>query len=192
MPATLELALTAMLIAIALGIPLGLLAGLRPRSWPARIIMTLSTFGFALPTFWVGLILILFFAVFLGWLPAGGRGQTVTVLGVEWSFLTLDGLRHLPEVRAAGGGVAERRLRERIEHEVDGVERLLDNRVRAHALDVHDEACGAAQGRGAAQRDTTRVGGRGRREREREERARGGGGSGARGHVRARPSVAVQ
>jgi peptide/nickel transport system permease protein len=57
--------------------------------------MGLSILGFSVPTFWVGLVLILTFAVALGWLPAGGRGDTVTLFGVPWSFLTLDGLSHL-------------------------------------------------------------------------------------------------
>jgi peptide/nickel transport system permease protein len=57
--------------------------------------MGLSILGFSVPTFWVGLILILTFAVWLGWLPAGNRGETVRVLGVEWSFLTANGLKHL-------------------------------------------------------------------------------------------------
>lgn len=95
MPATLELALAAMLIAVTIGIPLGLLAGLRPHSWFARTIIALSTLGFALPTFWVGLMLIMVFSVQLGWLPTTGRGSTVDVLGIPLSMLTLDGLRHL-------------------------------------------------------------------------------------------------
>jgi peptide/nickel transport system permease protein len=57
--------------------------------------MAISVLGFSVPSFWVGLILILTFAVSLGWLPAGGRGDTVTVLGLRWSFLTLDGLSHI-------------------------------------------------------------------------------------------------
>jgi peptide/nickel transport system permease protein len=51
--------------------------------------------GFSVPTFWIGLVLIYTFAVSLGWLPAGGRGQTVSLLGTQWSFLTLNGLQHL-------------------------------------------------------------------------------------------------
>lgn len=92
LPATLELALAAMLIATVFAIPLGLWAGLRPKSISGRSIMVGSILGFSLPTFWVGLILILTFAVNLGWLPAGDRGPTVEVLGIGWSFLTLEGL----------------------------------------------------------------------------------------------------
>ncbi|MCZ4314309.1 ABC transporter permease [Comamonadaceae bacterium G21597-S1] len=95
MPATLELAALATLIALVLGVPLGLYAGMRPESPLSRTIMTGSILGFSLPTFWVGLLLILVFAVWLGWLPAFGRGRTVAVFGVEWSVLTLDGLRHI-------------------------------------------------------------------------------------------------
>jgi peptide/nickel transport system permease protein len=95
MPATLELAAAAMAIAVAFGIPLGLWAGLRPESAAGRIIMAGSILGFSLPTFWVGLMLILVFSVHLGWLPATGRGPTVTVLGVELSILHPEGLRHL-------------------------------------------------------------------------------------------------
>ena len=57
--------------------------------------MGVSILGFSVPTFWVGLILILTFAVDLGWLPAGGRGATRSLFGVEWSVLTLDGWKHL-------------------------------------------------------------------------------------------------
>ena len=95
MPATLELALCAMVIAIVLGIPLGLWAGLRPTGAAGRTIMAGSILGFSLPTFWVGLMLIMVFSVILGWLPSNGRGETVDLLGVPVSFLTLDGLRHL-------------------------------------------------------------------------------------------------
>ena len=95
MPATLELALTATVIAVVLGIPLGLLAGLKPQSWIGRSIMAGSILGFSLPTFWVGLMLIMVFSVQLGWLPTTGRGDTVDVFGIPVSFLTWDGLRHL-------------------------------------------------------------------------------------------------
>lgn len=95
MPATLELAFTALLMAIFLGIPLGLYAGLYPERRVSKGIMATSILGFSLPTFWVGLMLIMVFAVWLGWLPSTGRGDTVTVLGIETSLLTLDGLSHL-------------------------------------------------------------------------------------------------
>ncbi|KMW47526.1 ABC transporter permease [Ralstonia insidiosa] len=95
MPATLELAIFAILLSIVLGIPLGLWAGLRPNGVANRTIMTISILGFSLPTFWVGLMLIMVFAVQLGWLPSNGRGETRLLLGVPVSFLTLDGIRHL-------------------------------------------------------------------------------------------------
>lgn len=95
MPATLELALTAMIIAVLLGIPLGLWAGLRPQSAAGKAIMAGSILGFSLPTFWVGLMLIMVFSVYLGWLPPTGRGRTLEVLGVELSILTWDGLQHI-------------------------------------------------------------------------------------------------
>lgn len=95
LPATLELAATATLLAILIGIPLGLIAGLHNGRPISRAIMAGSILGFSLPSFWVGLILILVFGVWLGWLPVFGRGDTVAILGVEWSFLTADGLAHL-------------------------------------------------------------------------------------------------
>jgi len=95
MPATLELAFAAMIIAIVLGVPLGLWAGLKPNGIAGRTIMAGSILGFSLPTFWVGLMLIMVFSVILGWLPSNGRGTTVDVLGIPVSFLTVDGLRHL-------------------------------------------------------------------------------------------------
>ena len=95
MPATLELAVFAIVIAVLLGIPLGLWAGLRPNGFAGKSIMAVSILGFSLPTFWVGLMLIMVFAVQLGWLPSSGRGSTELLFGVPVSFLTLDGLRHL-------------------------------------------------------------------------------------------------
>ncbi len=95
MPATLELSVIAMLMAIVIGIPLGMVAGLRPEKLSSRIITASSTIGFSLPTFWVGLILILVCSVMLGWLPSGGRGTTTSWLGMQVSFLTLDGWKHL-------------------------------------------------------------------------------------------------
>ena len=95
LPATLELALLAMLIAVTLGVPLGLIAGLKPESWIGRAIMAGSILGFSLPTFWVGLMLILVFSVQLGWLPTTGRGPTTDLFGIPVSFLGWEGLRHL-------------------------------------------------------------------------------------------------
>jgi len=96
LPATLELAVTATVIAIAIGIPLGLVAGLKPNSWVGRSIMAGSILGFSLPTFWVGLVLIMVFSVKLGWLPPNGRGETTLLFGmIPVSFLTVDGLKHL-------------------------------------------------------------------------------------------------
>ena len=95
LPATLELACAALLLAVGIGIPLGLWAGLAPDSFAGRAILGGSILGFSLPTFWVGLLMIMLFSVSLGWLPASGRGETVRVLGIEWSFLTLDGWKHL-------------------------------------------------------------------------------------------------
>lgn len=95
LPATLELAFAALLIAIVIGIPLGLFAGVKPNHPVSKLIMSGSILGFSLPTFWVGLLLIMTFSVSLGWLPASGRGETVRLLGADWSFLTLDGLSHM-------------------------------------------------------------------------------------------------
>jgi peptide/nickel transport system permease protein len=95
MPATVELAITAVVLAVIFGIPLGLYAGLHPDSRTGKAIMAGSIIGFSLPTFWVGLMLIMVFAVILGWLPSTGRGDTATYLGITSSLFTLDGLRHI-------------------------------------------------------------------------------------------------
>lgn len=95
MPATLELAFTALIMALIIGIPLGIRAGLKPEGWVSKTIMTFSILGFSLPSFWIGLMMIMVFSVQLGWLPASGRGETVNLFGVPVSFLTLDGLSHL-------------------------------------------------------------------------------------------------
>lgn len=95
MPATLELAFVSLLLAIVLGVPFGMYAGLRPNSLISKSVMSGSILGFSLPTFWVGIMMIMLFAVMLGWLPATGRGDTRELFGVELSFLTFDGLTHL-------------------------------------------------------------------------------------------------
>jgi len=91
MPATLELASVAMLMSVLAGVPLGILAGLKPKAARSRAIMTGSVLGFSLPNFWVGMMLIMVFAVMLGWLPSSGRGDTVQVGAIRFSVLTLDG-----------------------------------------------------------------------------------------------------
>ncbi|MDE2627566.1 MAG: ABC transporter permease [Burkholderiales bacterium] len=95
LPATLELSFTAALIALVFGIPMGVYAALRRGSFASQVMMTVSLLGVSLPTFLIGILLILVFAVTLKWLPSFGRGD-VTMIGA-WStgFLTVDGLRHL-------------------------------------------------------------------------------------------------
>ncbi|HEY9281148.1 MAG TPA: ABC transporter permease [Eoetvoesiella sp.] len=95
MPATLELATFAMLMSVLIGVPLGIYAGLRPNSLAARSIMTSSVLGFSLPNFWVGLMLIMFFSVYMGWLPAGGRGPVEAFGPIELSIFRWDGLKNL-------------------------------------------------------------------------------------------------
>ncbi len=95
LPATMELAVVALFISLIFGVLLGLWAGLRPSAFAGKTIMAGSILGFSLPNFWQGLMLILVFAVFLGWLPAGGRGDTTDLLGMRVSFLSADGWRHI-------------------------------------------------------------------------------------------------
>ena len=95
MPATMELALVSLLMAVVFGIPLGIYAGLKPTSRISKTIMAGSILGFSMPTFWVGIILIMFFSVHLGWLPSTGRGDVATYFGVASSVFTLDGLSHI-------------------------------------------------------------------------------------------------
>lgn len=95
MPATFELALVSLFMSIIVGIPLGVWAGLFPEKFSSKVVMSGSILGFSLPTFWVGLMMIMVFAVILGWLPSTGRGDTVDILGISVSFLTPDGLSHL-------------------------------------------------------------------------------------------------
>jgi peptide/nickel transport system permease protein len=95
MPATLELAFVALVMSIFIGIPLGVWAGLKPDAWSSRAIMSGSILGFSLPNFWIGLMLILLFAVQLKWLPSGGRGPTTDLFGIPVSFLSWEGLRYL-------------------------------------------------------------------------------------------------
>ena len=95
LPATLELSLSAAFIALVFGIPMGVYAALRRGTFLSQAMMTVSLIGVSLPTFLIGILLILVFAVTLKWLPSFGRGD-VTMLG-SWStgFLTVDGWKHL-------------------------------------------------------------------------------------------------
>ncbi len=95
LPATLELAICALFIAVLLGIPLGLVAGLKPGTATEETVVTGSILGFSLPNFWQGMMLIMIFSVYLGWLPSNGRGTTGEILGIETSFATWDGISHL-------------------------------------------------------------------------------------------------
>jgi peptide/nickel transport system permease protein len=95
MPATLELATFAMFLSLVIGVPLGIYAGLKPRGLGGRSIMAGSVLGFSLPNFWVGLMLIMLFAVMLGWLPAGGRGPVESFGPIELSIFNWEGLKNL-------------------------------------------------------------------------------------------------
>jgi len=94
-PATFELTMLAMLMAAAVGIPLGLWAGYRPDSVASKFIMGLSVLGFSVPTFWVGLLLIMGFSVELGVFPSGGRGPVSDILGMPLSLGSAEGWSHL-------------------------------------------------------------------------------------------------
>ncbi len=94
-PATLELALVAAVLALLLGIPMGVYAALRRGSWLSQVFMTVSLLGVSLPTFLIGILLILVFAVGLGWLPSFGRGEVVTWGWWQSGLFTRDGWLHL-------------------------------------------------------------------------------------------------
>jgi len=95
LPATLELAISAALIALAVGIPIGVYTALRRDSWFARALLTTSLVGVSLPNFLIGIFLILIFAVWLGVLPSFGRGDTVALGAWTTGFLTKTGLKAL-------------------------------------------------------------------------------------------------
>ncbi|BAO84497.1 ABC-type dipeptide/oligopeptide/nickel transport systems, permease component [Serpentinimonas maccroryi] len=94
-PATLELALVAAALALLVGIPLGVYTALRRGSALAQVFMTLSLLGVSLPTFLIGIVLILIFSVQLGWFPSFGRGEVVYIGGWSTGLLTLQGWHHL-------------------------------------------------------------------------------------------------
>jgi peptide/nickel transport system permease protein len=94
-PATLELALGAAVVALGVGIPLGVYAALRRGRFGSQLVMTISLLGVSLPTFLIGILLILVFSVTLGWLPSFGRGDTVMLGGWSTGLLTWDGWLHI-------------------------------------------------------------------------------------------------
>jgi peptide/nickel transport system permease protein len=95
MPATLELSLCAALFALFVGVPMGVYTGLYPKHWSSRALQAVSLIGVSLPTFLIGILLILFFSVILHWLPSFGRGDTVTIGGWTTNFLRWKGLQAL-------------------------------------------------------------------------------------------------
>jgi len=103
LPATLEIALLAMVIGLCIGIPLGIFSGIKSNSRASKIISFFTTVGYSTPNFWQAIILIMVFAVFLQWLPASGRGDTNSMFGIEWSLLSINGIQHmiLPAVNLA-------------------------------------------------------------------------------------------
>ena len=102
-PATMELALVAASLALSLGIPLGVYAALRRGSFGSQLFMTVSLLGVSLPTFLIGILLILIFAVWLGWLPSFGRGDVVKLGWWSSGLFTVQGWQHivLPAVTLA-------------------------------------------------------------------------------------------
>jgi len=103
LPATVEIAVLAMIIGLGIGIPMGIFSGMKSTHWGSKTISVFTTIGYSIPNFWQALLLILFFAVFLKVLPASGRGDTVEILGIHWSIFSLDGLQHmaLPAINLA-------------------------------------------------------------------------------------------
>jgi len=94
-PATLELSFCASLFVLFFGVPMGVYTGLYPKHWSSRLLQAVSLIGISLPTFLIGILLILVFAVMLHWLPSFGRGDTVQVGWWTTNFLTISGLKAL-------------------------------------------------------------------------------------------------
>ncbi|TMH86340.1 MAG: ABC transporter permease, partial [Betaproteobacteria bacterium] len=95
LPATLELSGVAALLALVAGIAMGVYTALRPRSWLSQLLLALSLIGVSLPTFLIGILLILVFSVQLGWLPSFGRGETLAIGWWTTGLLTVSGLKAL-------------------------------------------------------------------------------------------------
>lgn len=102
-PATAELAVLSLLLSVAISFPVGVAAGMNPDSVVSRIASSTAVVLLSLPGFWVAILLISFFAVNLGWLPATGRGPTQEILGMRLSIFSWSGLRHaiLPALNLA-------------------------------------------------------------------------------------------
>ncbi|MFD1711652.1 ABC transporter permease [Ottowia sp. GY511] len=94
-PATFELAMVAAVLALVVGVPMGVYAALKRGSFMSQVFMTVSLLGVSLPTFLIGILLILVFSVWLGWLPSFGRGETVQVGWWSTGLLTVDGWKHI-------------------------------------------------------------------------------------------------
>src|SRR5258707_7808298 len=103
LPATFELSLMAAFLALLCGVPMGIHTGLNRHSWPAQAMLAVSLVGVSLPTFLIGILLILVFAVTLGWLPSFGRGTIVHIGWWTTGLLTVDGWRAiiLPSITLA-------------------------------------------------------------------------------------------
>ena len=95
LPATLELALVAAVIALVIGIPMGVYAAIRRGSPLAQVFMAISLLGVSLPTFLIGIFLILIFSVGLGVLPSFGRGEVASIGGFTSGLFSWAGIRHL-------------------------------------------------------------------------------------------------
>jgi len=95
LPATLELSIVAAVLALVIGLPMGVYAALRRGTFMSQALMALSLLGVSLPTFLIGILLILVFSVWLGWLPSFGRGDTVNLWGWTSGLFTRDGWVHL-------------------------------------------------------------------------------------------------
>lgn len=95
LPATLELSFVAGALAVLAGIPLGLYTAIKRHTWLSKLVMALSILGVSMPTFFIGLLLILVFAVVLGWMPSYGRGETTTLGWWRTGLLSMDGWKHV-------------------------------------------------------------------------------------------------
>jgi len=95
LPATLELSITAALLALVVGVPMGVVAALKRGTWLSQLLMTVSLLGVSLPTFLIGILLILVFAVWLNWFPSFGRGEVVALGAWTTGWLSADGWKHL-------------------------------------------------------------------------------------------------